>query len=153
MITDTKRAQKLAVKARNSIGKYCYSECNAYCCRKGFILLKTKEARLLSGRNNKGLNELKESGILTKTEKGKYVLDLSEKETGCPQLKESKCTIHKDPDRPTACKEFPLFVWKKKGKKIIHLSGRCPAITSGILYPYIAKFKGMGFGIDYGKDE
>jgi Fe-S-cluster containining protein len=146
MTIDKERAETLATKARNSLGKYCYSECNAYCCRKGLILMTAKEAKLLSSGKHK-----KMENVFTKTEKGKYVLDLSEK-IGCPQLKNSRCTVHKHPGRPTACKDFPLFIWRKKGKDVIHLSGRCPAVNAGLLYPFLAKFKLMGFDLDYGKD-
>jgi Fe-S-cluster containining protein len=149
MTVDKKRAETLAIKARNSIGKYCYSECNAFCCRKGLILMSAKEAKLLSGKNHKKLEKLT---VLTKIDRGRYVLDLGETASGCPSLKESKCTVHKNPERPTACKEFPLFIWKKKGKDIVHLSGRCPAVNAGLFYPSLWKFKLMGYEIDYGKD-
>jgi Fe-S-cluster containining protein len=153
MIIDKKDAERLAVKARNSISKYCYSECNAYCCRKGYILLNTNEAKLVTGKTQKGLEKLKEIGVLIKTEKGKYVIDLAEKQTGCPSLNESRCIIHDNPKRPAACKEFPLFIWKIDGKDIIHVSERCPAVKEGMLYPYLAKFKMMGFDINYRDDK
>ena len=54
---------KLADKARRSISKYCIEECKAYCCRKGFIILKEIE---LTPTLNKKRQELINSGMLKK---------------------------------------------------------------------------------------
>ncbi|MBI2662709.1 YkgJ family cysteine cluster protein [Candidatus Woesearchaeota archaeon] len=134
----------LAIEARNSLGSYCFTECHAYCCRKGYLILTPKEADLLSPNNKK-------ESILNKTiiplHGGKYVLDLGSKD-GCPQLQEHKCNIHTNPERPLACKEFPLFI---KGNTI-RLSRRCPAVRENILYPYLAQFKLLGYTLAYGND-
>ena len=139
-------AEQLAIEARNFLGNYCFNECHAYCCRKGYLILTPKEADLLSNNNKK---EMKEKQVLISIQGGKYVLDLASKEFGCPQLQEYKCNIHTNPKRPLACKEFPLFIC---GKKTIRLSRRCPAVRENSLYPYLTQFKLMGYEIFYGND-
>lgn len=139
-------AEKLAVKARESISKYCFTECGAYCCRKGYLPMTAKQAKVVGGDEK---NNLIEKGFLTKIEGGKYVLELWGDTQGCPRLDGFKCTIHKNPDRPTACKEFPIFIW---GKNTIRVSRRCPAVKEDLLYPYLAKFKLMGYELSYGSE-
>jgi len=146
MIDTTIVAKQLALKARQSLSNYCYTECNAYCCRKGYLQLTPKEADLLSNNNKK---ELIEKNALTPIQGGKYILDLASKDLGCPQLQDYKCNIHTNPARPLACKEFPLFIC---GTRTIRLSRRCPAVRDNLLYPYLAQFKVMGYEISYGND-
>lgn len=134
----------LANEARTSISEYCFTECNAYCCRKGYILLSREEADLLT--HNK-TDELIEKEVIAIEEGGEYVVDFSKQ--NCPSLKDNMCTIHKNPNRPKACKEFPLFIWPHK---IIHISQRCPAVKENKLYPYLTQFKLMGYTIDMHKD-
>ena len=131
------------MEARNSISNYCFSECKAYCCRKGYLLLSSKEKDLVVGDH---IKELTDNGCLVKTEKGEYSLDLDSKHEGCPSLDGHKCRIHKELDRPKACKDFPLFIWENK---IIRMSQRCPAVMNNLLYPYLAEFKSMGYSFSY----
>lgn len=138
MVTKEKM-ERLASKARNSISEYCFNECHAYCCRKGYLLLTPKEADLLSDHQKK---EMVVQKILTVIRGGKYVLDLGLH--GCPQLRAYKCCVHKNSGRSLACKEFPLFI---SGHNI-RLSRRCPAVRENILYPYLAKFKLLGYNIE-----
>lgn len=143
---DKTAAEKLAVKARESISKYCFTECGAYCCRKGYLPMTAKQAKAVGGLEKE---ELIKKDILTKVEGGSYVLDLWGDTQGCPRLVGFKCGIHKSPDRPLACKEFPIFVW---GKKTIRVSRRCPAVKEELLYPYLAKFKLMGYELSFGSE-
>jgi Fe-S-cluster containining protein len=133
------KAERLAVKARNSLSTYCYSECKAYCCRKGYLLMSEKETILVAGVQMK---KIKENNSLTAINTGEYMLHLGAHGQSCPSLKEFRCEIHKNPNRPLACKEFPLFIWKNKK---IRVSSRCPAVNEGLLYPYLARFKLMGY--------
>lgn len=130
-------AEKLAIKARSSLSKYCSSECKAYCCRKGYLLLKPKELKVMN-INRKDLFAEVEEGLLFNLE------------SKCPNLNNSKCKIHKNPERPKACKEFPLFIWEDK---TVMVSYKCPAAKENLLYPYLAKFKTMGYKITYTKEK
>jgi Fe-S-cluster containining protein len=135
-------AEKLAAKARNSISNYCITECKAYCCRKGYLVLTSKQADLImDSKNTKDRKCLKKTG---KKSNSKIALNLGYNNQDCPSLKNYKCIIHNNKCRPTACKEFPIFIW---GKKRIRLSNRCPAVREDLFYPYIAKFKLMGYSI------
>jgi len=125
------KAELLAIKARESLSSYCYEECLAFCCRKGFLLLSEKEVKLL---------KMKTDDLQILPVDRRYILNLSK---GCPNLINYKCTIHKNKARPKACKEFPLFI---KGNTII-ISEDCPAINK--LYPFLAEFKRLGFTLDY----
>lgn len=144
MVDNLSVVEQLSLDARKSISNYCFTECNAYCCRKGYLKLSPKEANLLTNNMNQ---DFKKKEILISINGGRYVLDLGVQ--GCPQLKDNKCTIHTNENRPLACKEFPLFIC---GKKTIRLSRRCPAVTENMLYPYIAQFKSLGYTILYGND-
>jgi len=42
-----KEIDKIISDARKSIGKFCIEECNAYCCRKGYILINERQLNLL----------------------------------------------------------------------------------------------------------
>lgn len=140
-------AEKLAITARASIGDYCHSECKASCCRKGYLLLTAKEVKLLSARKK----DLKTIPVELEIGKRGYVFELGAKNAGCPHLQDYKCMIHKNPCRPKACKEFPLFIWEKKTVMVTYA---CPAVKENMLYPYLAEFKKKGYKLKYiaGKD-
>jgi len=131
---------KLADDARNGISDFCIEECKAYCCRKGYLVLTIEELELVTKGNVKGLMA---KGIVKK-HGDKYSLHLGASGFQCPSLDgEFKCTIHKDPKRPSACKQFPVFIWGK----MIRVSERCLALKAGKLYPYIKEFERNGYGI------
>jgi len=127
--------QEVAKKARKSISNFCIEECKAYCCRKGFLAISTKESDLISNGKTK---ELEKSGILIKKDEGSYALDLSK---SCSSLKNFKCVIHANQERPTVCKEFPIFI---EGKSI-RLAEGCPAVRKKLLYSYEAQFLELGY--------
>ncbi len=134
-------AEKIADEARKAISKYCYEECKAYCCRKGYLILTLEETDLFSRYSADFKKE-----ELKKLENGDYSLNLQMNGFGCPMLgKDFKCTIHKEEKRPHTCKQFPLFVDEEN--KILRLSSRCLAVREGKLYPYIAQIKSMGYCI------
>lgn len=136
MINNDVSAEVIADNARNSISSYCFNECKSYCCRKGFLVLSLSQVKLLTNGKEDGLKKISEDS---------YSLDLSSN-GGCPSLKEDKCVIHKNNDRPSACKEFPLFIWEDGSVKV---SQRCPAVKDGLLYPYLAELKSKGYIIRY----
>jgi len=132
-------AKKIAEKARKSISKFCIEECKAYCCRKGYLVLTTEEANLITKGKTK---EFEEKGTLSRIKDKKYSLDLWNTEFSCPSLsKDFKCSIHKNPKRPQACKDFPLFI----DGKTLKISPRCLAVRCGKLYPYIVKLLKEGY--------
>ncbi len=149
-------AEKLAISARESISSYCYTECKAYCCRKGYLLLTAEEVALMRNSCKDDLEM-----IPTDANEQRYVFNLGSRVTGCPNLENNsdinsdnhadryKCIIHKDPKRPKACKEFPLFIWSNKTVMVTNV---CPAVKEHKLYPYLVQFKSMGYKIIYGSD-
>ncbi len=148
MIVKDLDAEKLAMKARDSLSSYCYLECSAYCCRRGYLLLSASEVKLMQNTN---IKDLKIIPVKTKFERKKYIFNLGLKrngckQNGCPNLLDYKCTIHKNPLRPKACKEFPLFIWKNK---TILVTDECPAVKENKLYPFLAEFKMRGYTIIY----
>jgi Fe-S-cluster containining protein len=134
-------AEKLAVAARESISRYCYMECRAFCCRRGYLLLTGDEVNVMRGARKEDMQV-----IPTAMDAGEgFVFDLGAGD-GCPNLMDYKCTIHSNPMRPNACKEFPLFIWEDK---TIMVTYACPAVKEAKLYPYLAKFKRMGYKLVY----
>lgn len=132
------KAEKIADQARKSISEYCMKECNSFCCRKGYLILKPGEVDLVS--DGRAL-ELIGKGILKKMENGDYSLFMGCYDIPCPSFKEGKCSIHNKRKRPRTCREFPIFI----NDDYIRFSPRCPAVKEGKLYPYEKKLMALGF--------
>lgn len=79
----------------------------------------------------------------------RFALNLGASGFSCPNLSGFKCLIHKSRSRPLACREFPLFIRKDK---IVMVTFRCPAAKENLLYPFLAKFKKMGYKIVYDQE-
>lgn len=126
------QAEKIAERARKSISTFCIEECKSYCCRKGHLPLKESEIRLILNDNPKNLK---------KRSNGKHSFYLGS--NGCPKLKDFKCTIHNNPERPKICQEFPIFVIDKS----VRISSRCLAVRQNLLYPFIKEFMQAGYQI------
>lgn len=122
--------EPLLIKARKSIGRFCFEECHAYCCRKGNLNLTAKQATRMPGAVS----------LSNQT----FSLSLNNP-MGCPMLCNNQCTIHKEKWRPSACKEFPLFY----DGKTLRVSSRCTAVNAGLLYPFLAKIHLAGVPITY----
>lgn len=142
-MNDKTDIQKLVSEARNSISDYCMFECHAYCCRKGYLLLDEDELNLLT--QDKRL-DLEKNNFIKPQENNKFSLNLGNNFGSCPRLVDSKCTIHKDPNRPSTCEKFPIFL--DEDNKIIRLSPRCFAVKENKLYPYVHEFLKLGFTIN-----
>jgi len=117
------KPEEIANRARDSLGEFCMNECNAYCCRKGYLILSEEELKLFEKDNIKTIDNKKYSLFLGNP-------------NGCPNLDGVKCKIHRDPNRPSACKEFPIFI---EGNKV-RISKRCFGAKEGKLYPFIREF-------------
>jgi Fe-S-cluster containining protein len=132
-----KAIERIANKARKDVGKFCYEECGAYCCRKGYLVMNRKQADIVTKGKT---DDLEKTDALKKLSEDKYSLNLNKT---CPSLDttELKCTIHKKLIRPQPCKDFPVFI--KEGSVI--LSSRCPAVRNGFFFPYEKKFIRLGF--------
>jgi Fe-S-cluster containining protein len=94
--------------------------------------------------------QLKKKKILKKENKitelpfsGKFQIDFKNSLGGCPALKNNKCTIHENPIRPKVCYEFPIFVFVD----YIKISNKCLAYQKNKLYPFIKKFKELGYEV------
>jgi len=121
-------------EARKSISKFCIEECKAYCCRKGHLTLTAKEANLITQNKTK---EFEKQGTIKKN-KEVFSLNLGK---SCPSLKDFKCIIHKNPQRPLMCKQFPIFITEKS----IRFSKGCAAVSKGLFYPYEKQFLNRGY--------
>lgn len=137
------KIQELVSEARNSISEYCMNECNAYCCRKGYLLLTEKELDLIAGDKRQ---ELEDNEFIKKQDNNLFSLSLSNNTGHCPRLEGSKCTIHKNPNKPSTCEKFPIFL--NEEKKEIRLSPRCFAVKENKLYSYTHQFLKLGFKIN-----
>ena len=142
MTTVNTKVSNLANLARKSISNYCHEECNAYCCRKGYLPLNDKEIRVVLKDK---LVESCLNGQVKKTITG-YSFFMGKLDHHCPCLIDNKCTIHKSKQRPQCCKDFPVFVDYEK--KLIRFSPRCFAVKEGKFYSYEAKFLRLGFKLD-----
>ena len=120
-------SEEIIEKVKQSLGEFCYTECKAFCCRKGYLVLKNEELdNFVNGRKE----ELEREGILMKGKNGNYYVELGKK--GCPNLnKDFKCKIYSK--RPSVCRQFPLM---NSGKYII-IPDICPLAKEQKLYPLI----------------
>jgi Fe-S-cluster containining protein len=142
-------AETLAIAARKSISNYCYSECMAYCCRRGYLLLSAEEVGLMRNINIEDL-KIMPIRIEIANDAKRYIFNLGAKSFGCPNLTDYKCVIHANPLRPKACKEYPLFIWKDK---TIVITDECPAVKENQLYAYLSEFKALGYKLIYSSDK
>ncbi len=133
---------QLANEARNSISDYCINECNAYCCRKGYLILNEAEKNITVGSKE---IEFSKNNDLKKLDDDKYSLHLGGQTGSCPSLVNNMCMIHKDPARSSTCKDFPIFI---EDNNKIRLSPRCPAVKNNQLYAYSYQFVQLGFEIN-----
>ncbi|HII72491.1 TPA: YkgJ family cysteine cluster protein [Candidatus Woesearchaeota archaeon] len=137
-------AEKIAQKARRSIGMFCIEECRSYCCRKGYLVVDDSQLRLLTKYKKDYTPSIKPLAD------GKYSFFLGATDMPCPRLKpDFKCSAHRNKNRPSACKEFPLFI---KGKEII-LSHRCLAVRQGLLFPYVKQLEALGYKVRHNESD
>ena len=130
------RLERIANKARKSISEFCLHECNAYCCRKGYLTFKQNSVKLIScGREE----EFLANGTLVETSTGNFAFNLNIE--GCPCLKDSRCSVHKSKNRPSCCQTFPFFI---QGNTFF-LSSRCPAVKGNLFYPFVRKLLLLGY--------
>jgi Fe-S-cluster containining protein len=134
------QVEKLAKKARRSISRFCIDECKSYCCRKGHLSLMDYEVDLIVGDKK---IQLVTEGHLKQYQNKSHLLSLEYNKIGCPRLKNYRCTIHKDPNRPKVCQEYPLFI----SEMTIRLSSRCLAVRMNLFYPYVKQFMRLGYKV------
>jgi Fe-S-cluster containining protein len=135
-------AENIAVKARKAISSFCFEECRSYCCRKGYLVLNGWEADLITDNMvSKHLN----GGSIKKISEDKYSFFLGVTDQPCPQLKDFKCRIHKNPGRPLACRQFPVFV--DDASKTVKLSHRCLAVKQGKFYAFEKQWAKQGYKV------
>ena len=135
--------QELAKEARQSISEYCMNECNAYCCRKGFLEINEEEINLLAGNKRQ---QLEKDEFIKVLGDNKFSLNFTNNLGGCPALRGSKCSVHKDPLRPSTCDKYPIFI--NESKKEIRLSPRCFAVKENKLYPFVHDALKLGYKIN-----
>ncbi len=136
-----KKIEDIANKARNSIGTFCSEECQAYCCRKGYLVMKPDQVNVVTHGNNKVLET---EGLLKELPTGNFSLHMSKREQGCTSLdNNNKCNIYNNTKRPKTCHDFPIFIRKKQ----IFFSPRCLAVKQRKFYIYEKEFLNLGYTI------
>lgn len=133
-------AEIIADEARNAISSFCVDECQAYCCRKGYLILSAKEKDLLIGSLE---DSFVQKEILKPLDFNEYALFMGSPGQPCPKLDGSKCTIHTNLGRPETCRRFPVFIYGKK----VRFSSRCLAVKQGKMYPFIKQFMAEGYEV------
>lgn len=133
------KAFEIANKARVDISDFCINTCKAKCCRVGKLLLQSKaEVEVVLPNEDHIL--LEEEQIIEKTKYGNYTLDLDKK--SCSRLTQDyKCGIHKDPNRPSICSDYPIFFVKS----YFMFSPACTAVQQGLLDKYIKEIEEEGY--------
>ncbi|MBI3033470.1 hypothetical protein HYY69_08405 [Candidatus Woesearchaeota archaeon] len=136
---DTKeKILEIADRARNSISNFCSEECQAYCCRKGYLVMKPDEVAVVT--HNKVV-ELTKEGLLKQLPNENFSLHMSKREHGCTSLdKNNRCTVYNNKKRPKTCHDFPIFI---RGKQIF-FSPRCLAVKQRKFYPFEKEFLNIG---------
>lgn len=135
--------QELATAARNSISDFCMHECQAYCCRKGYLVLSEEELELLVLDKRAELESREDIKVLSDNTFSLHLGTLG----SCSRLIDSKCSIHSNPGRPKTCTTFPVFVDEEK--KEVRFSSRCFAVQENKLYAYSNAFVKRGFSINH----
>lgn len=128
---------KILNTARDSLDSYCINTCGALCCKKGKLLLQTKEEmELIVNGQEKLVNDLQ---LLEKTEMGNITFN-HEKAGGCFHLtKDNLCGIFRNPNKPRVCSDFPLF--HVKSKNTVLVANWCPGFKAGLLTKYLDRLR------------
>lgn len=121
--------------ARDALGEFCINECNAYCCRKGYLVLTPKEMEITMQDKKK---EFLKKRFLKKMSDGNFSLYFNPQ--GCPSLKNNLCRIHKNSLRSNTCSEFPISVTNN----VIYISKRCLAGKTNFFYPFVSELISLG---------
>lgn len=133
-----KSAHEIAKDARASLGSYCINTCKAQCCKRGYLLVKQDE---LDSLTDKKEEEYRKDEIV-KDFGEKFLFKLDGK--GCPKLSsDNLCTIHKNPNRPVLCNDYPLFLTRKYAV----VASDCPGANEGLLNDYLKDLEGKGYKI------
>jgi Fe-S-cluster containining protein len=131
--------ENILKKAKKSISSFCIEECRSYCCRKGYLVLTKNELDLITGNDSQ-----KRKDLISALDDGRFSLFIGNSLYPCPALlPDFRCRIHKNRNRPRACREFPAFL---KGDTV-YFSNRCLAVRQGLFYPYIYRLRSMGLKI------
>jgi len=135
---------RILKNARNSISNYCINECKAKCCRKGSLLVQSKE-ELFSLIDEDDFQNLFEKQVITKsTNNDNWHVFNHESVGGCPKLDENNlCMIYENKDKPKICSDFPLF----KVKNFILMADFCPVSKTNLLDDYFKELENFGFKI------
>ena len=122
----------IEVRARVSLGDFCFTECKAYCCRKGYVEFTPEEYVLIFKVEEKD------------KPKDKLTVYLGDR---CPALNSDfKCSIHSNKLHPKVCGDYPIFV---KGNHVI-LAGNCLAVKEDKFYPFLKEWIANGFEVVIG---
>ena len=121
--------ESIEIRARVSLGDFCFTQCKAYCCRKGYVTFTPEEYALIFK-------------ILDK-DKPKEKLTVSLMDS-CPALgTDFKCSIRSNSLHPKICGEYPIFI---RGKKVI-MAGDCLAVKEDKFYPFVSEWLREGYEI------
>ncbi|NCN51512.1 hypothetical protein GW931_00680 [archaeon] len=135
-----KEVNEIISKARKSIGKFCIEECNAYCCRKGYIIINEQQVNIIATKNEQ-IELKKENKLKELVFSGKFMLDFSNSLGGCPKLKGTKCLIQSNPERAKVCQESPIFLFGDS----VRISSKCPAHQKNMFYLFIKQLEALGY--------
>jgi len=130
-----------------TLPQHC-AECGGQCCMRNLQNLTARQVNLISN-NNPEIKNLDGRPLFVK--KGKrWETRYANEYDGCPQLQsDNKCGIHDETDRPSACKNFPVFIYKELD--IVRIDRLCPATRDlSTLADIIAKIREQGFTVYYG---
>ncbi len=130
-------------EARFSLTEYCTNVCKSGCCKKGKLLLQTKDEVDLVVGDSSEVKKAIEINVLEKQETGNFHYNL-EKVGQCKNLCENGlCSVYKNPSRPVICHDYPLF---KVGEYVITASN-CMAVQNNILDSKLSEIKKLGFKV------
>lgn len=135
-------AQTAIDDAWESIGEFCCEECKAYCCRKGYLVLSRAQARLIVGDVGPHLESI---GALKRLDGDRFSLFMGRSDAPCPGLNQAdfRCRVHDDPDRPSTCRDFPIFIIGKT----VRFSHRCLAVRQGKFYALEKELIALGYSL------
>ena len=140
-MSNSLEVENILDEARESISTFCVSECQAYCCRKGYLVLTPAQSVATLGMREE---EYLERGLLKRMSDGNWSLYMGSLGFPCPSLSDNKCRVHNNSLRADACHVFPISVTDG----FIHVSRRCPAKNNQLLYPFFARLVQLGCKVE-----
>ncbi len=134
------RGNALIAEYRNKIGDVCLNYCDGKCCNHGNIVC--ENLKVLNIMTNNNSKKYIADGTVTHMQ-GSFHNFNFEKHTCLNFMKDGKCKIYNNVDKPKSCNQYPIYL----RYRTIFISSFCPAQQTKFFDPMILELEDLGFKV------